>query len=115
MRYKILISFIILSIFFGFNVNAQTNNDCMLCHEDKDLTTIKSGKRISVYVNIGLYRKSVHKNLKCIDCHKDAAVDFPHPERLKKVNCGSCHKEAMKMFESGLHGQAFKRRGDVCT
>lgn len=109
MRYKILISFIILCIFFDFNVNAQTNNDCMLCHEDKDLTTIKSGKRISVYLNMGLYRKSVHKNLKCIECHKDAAVDFPHPERLKKVNCGSCHKEAMKMFESGLHGQAFKR------
>lgn len=103
------IALTIVSLFFTFYLSAQSNEDCMMCHEDKGLTTIKQGRTVSLYVKDKILLRSVHKKVKCASCHKDAAVDFPHPERLKKVNCGDCHKSAMRNFDSGLHGQAYKR------
>ena len=105
---KFYFLFFVLSLFVSV-VYSQTNDDCLTCHEDQSLTKIKQGKTISLYVKSKILSKSVHKNIKCADCHKDAAVsDFPHPENLKPVNCGSCHNAAMKQFDAGIHGQALR-------
>ena len=89
---------------------AQTNEDCLDCHDDPELTTERQGREVSVYVNFNILKKSVHSEHECIDCHEDASDD--HPERLAAVNCGSCHDDAMAQFEAGIHGQALKR-GDI--
>jgi len=95
-------SMFLVSISLG--IKAQTNEDCLMCHEDTELTTERNGKTVSLYVKADILMNSVHKNTKCVSCHKDAAVaDFPHNERLKKVNCGNCHGDIAKMQSSDIH------------
>lgn len=94
---------------FSTGIFAQTDDDCMMCHEDQSLTKNKNGKTVSMFVNTKSLSRSVHKNVKCASCHKDAAgVEFPHNENLNPVNCGLCHKAADIQYNAGIHGQAHK-------
>lgn len=87
---------------------AQTNDDCLTCHNDPSLTSERPGKKLSRYVPENALEKSVHKSVTCASCHKDAAVaDFPHPTTLKPVDCGTCHEDAKDKFLRGIHGRAF--------
>ena len=110
---KILCSaaFILLLLFLSFPSFATvTNEDCETCHSDPELKTERQGRTRSLYVDFKRFSVSVHKSLKCINCHLDAAVDeFPHPERLEKVDCGKCHEKASEEFFGGVHGKALKR------
>lgn len=103
--------FLIMLLLGGINnLNAQSNEDCMMCHEDPDLTTIRNGKEVSVFVKANTLLKSVHSKLDCIYCHEDAAVEeFPHAEKLQPVNCGNCHDEAADKFNNGIHGTALRK------
>ena len=86
-----LILCLIIASFSGL-LYAQEDEDCMMCHEDEELTAERNGQKVSMYVDAAMMKKTVHKNLSCIKCHKDANVeDFPHEENLKTVKCGSCH------------------------
>ncbi|OIP02101.1 MAG: hypothetical protein AUJ98_02330 [Bacteroidetes bacterium CG2_30_33_31] len=79
-----------------------------MCHSDETLSKTSHGKVVSLYVNNKI-SQSVHKKVLCTSCHKDAAVkEFPHPENLKLVDCGSCHKNSQFQFLKGIHGQALK-------
>lgn len=107
--FRIQIKVVLLFIFLMPGVMqlfAQSNQDCMLCHEDSELTGKMEGKTISMYVSKGELSGSVHKNVKCVSCHKDAAgQSFPHDEQLAIVDCGDCHKQAKRMNIAGIHGQ----------
>jgi predicted CXXCH cytochrome family protein len=104
-----LLSFIII---FGLPVSyaaAQSDDDCLTCHEDHNLSTIRQGKTYSLYVDKSVVKNSVHKDLECSSCHPDAAVpEFPHPENLAPVDCGMCHDDAKAEYDKGIHGQAMK-------
>ncbi|RMG38872.1 MAG: hypothetical protein D6732_04720, partial [Methanobacteriota archaeon] len=89
---------------------AQTNEDCLDCHDDPELTGEKNGREVSMYVDIKVLQNSVHSEHECIDCHEDASED--HPDDLNPVNCGECHDDVEEKFFNGIHGQAFKR-GDL--
>lgn len=104
---KILL--LVVYLFFGIiHLSAQTNDDCLTCHNDPELTSVKVGKKRSLYIKPDAIDHSVHKSVLCASCHTDAAVtDFPHPEILKPVNCGTCHEEAQEKFFRGIHGKAF--------
>lgn len=92
----------------SFQVSAQVKDDCLSCHDDPGLTTVKQGKKISLYIPANDLDHSVHKNVDCGDCHKDAVVsEYPHPEKLKPVDCGSCHQAAKDQYFQGVHGRAF--------
>ncbi len=100
--------FVFCAIFWGISAFGQSNEDCMMCHEDQELTKEKNGKTVSLFVNLKPLEESPHKGLDCIFCHEDAAVeDFPHPENLQPVSCGNCHDEANMEFFEGIHGKAF--------
>jgi len=102
----IFLSFLIL--FGASGISAQTNDDCLTCHDDPSLVSEKPGKKISRYVPANAMDHSVHKNVTCASCHKDAAVaEFPHPETLQPVDCGSCHADAKDKYLRGIHGRAF--------
>lgn len=104
-------AFILITCIFIITSNlfSQTNDDCFACHDDHSLTKVKQGKTISLFVDKNKVGNSVHKNVLCAACHKDAAVsEFPHPENLKPVDCGTCHKVAQMQFFTGIHGQALK-------
>ncbi len=108
-RFFSFIVLLVMMMFFGIaNLSAQTNDDCFSCHNDPGLTSEKPGKKLSRYVPENALVKSVHKDIACAACHTEAAVtDFPHPETLKPVDCGSCHADARDKFFRGIHGKAF--------
>src|SRR5665647_2135098 len=90
------ISILIILFFFAnhLSILAQSNDDCLTCHDDPGLSIEKSGKKLSLYVTAKTLSNSVHKDLSCVSCHLDAAVaEFPHPEGLKPVSCSKCHPE----------------------
>ncbi len=109
--YKKLKIILLLSAWIGINaLFAQSNEDCMMCHEDTEMTMERNGKTISIFVQNSILNKSVHQDVECAMCHEDAAVeDFPHNDVLKPVNCQACHPDAEEQFNGGIHGQAFNK------
>jgi len=88
---------------------AQEIDDCMMCHEDTDLTKERDGREISLYIDIDKYNKSVHADMECIDCHNDLdGVEFPHDEELEDVDCSLCHDDISDIYDKSLHGQAVR-------
>jgi len=111
LKYAASAGFMILLLLFSLPSKAAARDDeeCLVCHEDPALTAIRNGKTVSRFVNKNILTKSVHKDVSCDQCHPDAKVDdYPHPENLNPVNCGSCHDKPMKDFDTGIHGQALK-------
>jgi len=107
---KVTFFILFLCLLFASLLAAQTNEDCATCHEDPELTTKRQGRTISLYVDFQKFAGSVHKDLDCTSCHMDADVkEFPHPERLESVNCGTCHDVAGEQFFAGIHGRALRR------
>jgi predicted CXXCH cytochrome family protein len=106
---RIILFVILLIIFSSIHLRGQSNDDCLMCHDDPALTAIRQGKTVSMFVNSSVLSHSVHKEVLCSSCHPDALVEeFPHPENLNPVNCGDCHKDAQMQFEKGIHGQALQ-------
>lgn len=105
--------FFISLIFIIFSINnalAQTDEDCLMCHEDPELEAIRNGKTVFMFIDTNIIARSVHQGIRCADCHTDVvADDFPHAfeeKKLKPVNCAICHKETDMQFYAGIHGQA---------
>jgi len=93
------------------NLFAQSVDDCMMCHEDKDLTKKRGREKISLFVDLKVFSKSVHGEFECTDCHEDLSgfEDFPHEKKLKPVDCGICHDEIAETYNGSLHGKAISR------
>jgi predicted CXXCH cytochrome family protein len=88
------------------------NDDCLLCHQDSELTGTRGKAEFSAYVDAALLQSSVHRDLDCVMCHQDLdGVELPHPDDVKPVDCGSCHDSESRDHASSLHGQA-AARGD---
>ena len=102
----ILISAISLSVY------SQSNEDCLICHDDPGFTGKVKGKTVSLHLNTKIFSGSVHGELECVDCHSDYnAEDIPHTKEYTKVNCGECHSDVQKLYVDCLHGKA-KAKGD---
>ncbi|RLD90570.1 MAG: hypothetical protein DRJ29_15265, partial [Bacteroidetes bacterium] len=88
-------------------IHAQADEDCMMCHEDRELTGMLNGRTVSMFVDTSIFAHSVHHSNTCLSCHADAADEgFPHADDLKPVNCGNCHTREMTDNVRGVHGQA---------
>ena len=48
---------------------------------------------------------SAHGSLPCEACHENHEK-YPHPKKVEKPVCGSCHPEIAGQFALGVHGQA---------
>jgi hypothetical protein len=96
---------------------------CQRCHGQTDLYGFDvRGQRKSVYVDLELFRRSVHGDLRCTQCHTDIdPTQLPHPKHTQKVQCGSCHIEKrvaaapafseaiFKTYADSVHGEAVAR------
>ncbi|MFH0758676.1 MAG: cytochrome c3 family protein [Bacteroidota bacterium] len=86
---------------------AQSDEDCMMCHEDIELEGMLHGRNVSMFVDTMVFKQSVHHSNSCLSCHADAADEgFPHSDELIPVNCGNCHTQQMADNTKGIHGQA---------
>lgn len=105
MKSKLFFLYFILFISSNF-VFAQSNEDCMDCHSDNEMTYERHGKEVSLYVSERVFNNSAHKNVKCIDCHSGFNIDdIPHKEGndIYKVNCAKCHSRIGNQQKSDIH------------
>ena len=49
----------VLLVALAGTLSAQESSDCLMCHEDSELTTQRKGRKISLYVNPGRFASSV--------------------------------------------------------
>ncbi len=56
-------------------------------------------------------RASPHATLECKSCH-ETGKESPHPEKLPRVNCGSCHSGQQEQYAQSLHGRATRLNPD---
>lgn len=103
-------------------VSEASNDDCLECHSERKPVTMGDGREVSIYFDEDLFAESVHKDVKCVDCHPGAKPDMPlsldldidvskpnHPSKLDSVDCEGCHREARFEYFLGAHGQALKK------
>jgi hypothetical protein len=92
---------------------APTNDDCLACHGDP--SAARADGR-SVAVSAPEFGGSIHgqAGIACVDCHADlpAGTEFPHPERLAPVACGTCHDEAATKYTVSVHAEARRASPD---
>lgn len=76
---------------------------CLACHGNKD-----SG---APEVDAAAFASSRHGKAACTGCHSDIK-EFPHPEKIRKVDCSSCHASAKAAVGSGVHAAV---PGNACV
>lgn len=100
------VTFIVSVIILASNakfLRAKGTDDCFACHEDKSLTMDKNGKKVSIYVDPALYKKSTHSGFDCTDCHEGyKPEEMPHNPNKKKIDCKTCH-DKVKSLENSVH------------
>ena len=87
-----------------------STEDCLACHGDADL---KRPDGRSITFDSKAFETSVHGPLGCVDCHADAGKELPHPEKLAKAACGSCHEDVAGKYGDSIHAWAKDKAGLV--
>jgi len=78
------------------------DEDCLACHGQAG---VKSDTGKSISIDPVKHSASAHSVLSCKDCHTDIK-DFPHPSRVVKVQCATCHADEAKAFPASVHSAA---------
>lgn len=120
-------------LLFNFAAHAQgptSNEACMVCHANPDLTmTLPGGEPLSLYVDPEVHQASIHGtlNVQCVQCHQD--IDgYPHPPAnyidrrdvtLQNYRtCEGCHPDNYRKTLDSMHQVALaggNRNAAVCT
>jgi cytochrome b subunit of formate dehydrogenase len=80
--------------------------ECLACHSDASLAKDVDGKAVSLHVDEGKFKNSIHGSMfGCTDCHADVR-GFPHDPQPAKVDCATCHADQVAGYKSGVHGEA---------
>jgi hypothetical protein len=89
---------------------SPANEDCMACHADP---AAKRADGRPINVDASAFDASKHGPMACVDCHADLAAftDFPHADKLKKVNCASCHDAVGATYHDSIHARAREKSG----
>jgi len=75
------------------------DQECLACHGQAGMKS-DSGKDISI--DAAKHAASAHAVLGCHDCHT-TIKDFPHPAKIAKVRCATCHEDEAKSFTTSAH------------
>jgi cytochrome b subunit of formate dehydrogenase len=82
--------------------------DCLACHSDATMTTDVNGKNVSLFVDGGKLKHSIHGAMfSCVDCHKDVK-SLAHETTPQKVTCAQCHADAQAAYAHSTHARAGK-------
>jgi cytochrome c3-like protein len=87
-----------------------TSEDCVACHGDAGA---RRADGRSIAVDAARVAASIHAPLGCVDCHAEAGKELPHPDRLAKVACGSCHDDVAGKYHDSIHAWAKEKAGLV--
>jgi formate dehydrogenase gamma subunit len=113
-----LVCLVLVCVLIPARVRAQAelplplkqDENCLTCHGQAGMTSA-SGKSISI--DPGKHAASVHGALGCNDCHA-TIKDYPHPDRVAKVRCSSCHSEEASHVAKSIHGPLGERACQSC-
>jgi len=99
----------------AFYATGMSTQECMKCHDKKDLTTTRDSKTVSLFVDLAGYDTTSHKTVACAQCHVGASPGHARPcETIgdKKVDCSICHAEVVREYQGGIHGE-LAAKGDA--
>ncbi len=78
-----------------------------------ELTGQEPAARPGLYVNREALSGSVHRGVRCVECHEDAAR-LPHEARLNRVTCAtSCHAEEAAAYRGSSHFRALEGKNPL--
>jgi len=76
-----------------FAAESIKNDECLTCHDK---------------LNAKVFENSVHGMAgDCVSCHEDIK-EIPHADKLKPVNCASCHESEWKIYFGSDHAKNLK-------
>jgi DnaJ-class molecular chaperone len=104
-----VLSFLFLFLLHGHSQSAAAQESpsqplkqdeaCLACHGQAG---IKSEKGKDISIRPGAHAGSAHGIFGCKDCHT-TINDFPHPARVAKVQCATCHSEQSAAVPNSAH------------
>lgn len=106
---------VLLTSFPALAATSSGADTCLMCHSDKDA---KGSGGNSITVEPTAFTQSVHgqAQLACTACHQDvSAQNLPHAEKLKPVNCATCHEKQVAEYTNTVHGKARKDGNTVAA
>jgi len=87
----------------------QPGAECLACHSEKSMSTTRTGRTVSLYVDGKKFASSIHGSFGCTGCHADLeGKELPH-EKPARVKCGTCHATEQEQYARSLHGKAIAR------
>ncbi len=89
-----------LLLFSTARLAAQS--ECLACHGDASMTDTNGH---SIAVDGKVFSESVHGPFSCKDCHTDIK-EYPHPDKIAKVECKSCHADEASGLAGSVHADA---------
>jgi cytochrome b subunit of formate dehydrogenase len=91
-----------------FYPNGLANKDCLTCHGRQDLTMVRNGKTVKLFVDEQAYNNSVHAGTACAQCHTDVTVSKERAcetiTEESSVDCSVCHAEQVTDYQNSTHG-----------
>ncbi|MBS3906691.1 MAG: hypothetical protein KGZ49_06605 [Syntrophaceae bacterium] len=102
----------ILSLLFLYGMMGEMawgdNSKCLSCHRDETLAKKDArGNKVSLFVSEEEFKKGVHGQISCTDCHT-RILDESHAgkgvkEADRRVDCGACHEGSERLFKTSVH------------
>jgi cytochrome b subunit of formate dehydrogenase len=92
-----------------FYPDGLANKDCLTCHSQLDLTMIRDGISVSLYIDEQLFNSSEHAGTACAQCHTDVTVSKERAcETVQSaVDCSICHAEQVTEYQGSTHGTLY--------
>jgi len=91
-----------------FYSQGMADQDCLRCHANPELKTVRAGKTVSLYVNQDELAHSRHVKAACVQCHTGgtpSSTERPCKTVVAKVDCSICHADQVTQFKQSIHGQ----------
>ncbi len=83
------------------------NRDCLSCHDNPDLTMVRDGETIPLFVDEQAHNASSHSGTACAQCHTEVSSSLHRPcETITAtVDCSVCHPDEVELHTNSVHGQ----------
>jgi cytochrome b subunit of formate dehydrogenase len=93
------------------------NLRCLNCHGQRTIATASPEERAAMvatppselrpdpqnlYFDRELFARSVHAQIRCIDCHPGSST-LPHPAELPAPTCETCHPAQTELYSRSVH------------
>lgn len=82
------------------SASAAAGQDCLECHGQPGMKS-EAGKNISI--DPAKRSAGAHASVDCKDCHTGIRA-YPHPAKIPKVKCASCHADLASAVPKSAHG-----------